>query len=189
MKRPFHWLVSIGTLTLVAGLLVSLAFIFTGLAGMMEKNTLAVLELLFCAMMLLYLFCSILADNTYENKKLAVMAWSLTFITVLAGGFILSGAITFYDIIPFLLLGYVVLAILSIVLTARGISGKGNGAAYLLASLLPLLYTPLCCWAIFGWDSPMGMLIFTPATVLLFGIYVVSDLIYYHSRTKTGNLD
>ena len=184
MKRRIHLLTVIGTLTLAAGLLALVAFVLVGLAGILEDRALAVIELLFCAMMILYLLCSLMADNTCENKKFALAAWGFTSLTALSGGFIMSGQITFYEIIPFLLLGYLVLAIVSVVLTARGISGKGNGMQYLLASILPLLYTPLCSWVIFAWDTPMGMLVFTPTAVLLFGIYVVLDLIYYHSCLK-----
>lgn len=187
MKHRVYFLTIVGTLTLASGLLVSLAFILTGLDRILEEHVLATLNLLFCAMMPLYLLTSLLTDNTCDRKNHALGAWGLTFITALGGGFILSDQITFYQIVPYLLLVYVVLAIVSVILTAYEISGKGNGIAYLLASILLLLYTPMCFWTIFGWDSPMSMLLFTPTAVLLFGIYVVLDLIYYHSWVKTDN--
>ncbi len=184
MKPRIDLLTAMGALTLTSGLLAFAAFVLVGLAGILEDGALAVIELLFCAMMILYLLCSLVADNTCENKKFSLAAWGFIGLTALSGGFITSGQITFYEIIPVLLLGYLVLAIVSVVLTARGISGKGNGIPYLLASILVLLYTPLCSWATFAWDAPMSMLPFTPTAVLLFGIYVVQDLIYYRARLK-----
>ena len=143
MKPRIDLLTAMGALTLTSGLLAFAAFVLSGLAGILEDGALAVIELLFCAMMILYLLCSLVADNTCENKKFSLAAWGFIGLTALSGGFITSGQITFYEIIPVLLLGYLVLAIVSVVLTARGISGKGRERNTIPARIHPgtALYT------------------------------------------------
>ena len=127
MKRRIHLLTVIGTLTLTSGLLALVAFVLVGLAGILEDSVLAVMELLFCAMMILYLLCSLIADNTCENKKFALVAWGFTGLTALSGGFFMSGPIPFHENILFFLPGPLFPSVVSLPFSSRGISPHGEG--------------------------------------------------------------
>lgn len=190
MKR-YYSLLTVGILTLASGALASVALFLASVAGIFEDGALVAIQLVFCAMTFLYLLFSLLADNMLENKKRALASWGLTLFTALAGSVLMSGQIAFYKIkiAPLFLLGDILLVIACIIFTVRGIRGKGNGMPYLLASILALFYTPLCSWAVFAWDSPLSMTPFALPAALLFGIYIVSDLIYYHARLKRTRKD
>lgn len=185
MKR-YHSLLAVGILTLVSGVLASVALFLAVIAGISLGGALVAIQLIFCAMMLLYPLFSLLVDDMLENKKRSLAAWGLTLFTALASSVLMSGQIAFYKIkiAPLFLLGDILLVIACIIFTVRGIRGKGNGIPYLLASILALFYPPLCSWAVFAWDSPLSMTPFVLPAALLFGIYIVSDLLYYHARLK-----
>ncbi len=185
MKR-YNLLLTAGILTLASGALASVSLFLASVAGIFEDSALVAIQLFFCAMTFLYLLFSLLADNMLENKKRALASWGLTLFTAIISSVLTSGQIAFYKIkiAPLFLLVDILLVIACIIFTVLGIRGKGNGMPYLLASILALFYTPLSSSVIFAWDSPLGLTYFALPAAVLFGIYIISDLIYYHARLK-----
>lgn len=188
MKR-YHSLLAVGILTLVSGVLASVALFLAVIAGISLGGALVAIQLIFCAMMLLYPLFSLLVDDMLENKKRSLAAWGLTLCTALAGSVLMSSRLMFHDFNIIFIFGYFILAFACIVFTNDRIGGKGNWTIYMLTTILTLVYPPMSSFVIFALDRPAGMMPFILPIVLMFGACIVMDLIYYRARLKQTNKD
>lgn len=192
MERNTKLLTVIGTVSIVMNVLTLFVIPFNLFAGYFSERMITILGFSSGAMMFLYLLCSVLADQTVDRQR-AFTAWGMSLFTAVAGSVFYGMHLSLPGYISqwfqtwlafFLLLLPMVLLLVAIGLTARGISGKSNGILYLLATIIPTVYLPLYSLFVLGMESISLLLWFVPPASVLFSVFVILDLLCYRSISR-----
>ena len=157
-----------------------------------QDTFLILLSVLSALSMFAYLFCSIRTDKDVNPQK-ALIGWGTVLLSAIFGSVVygvpfsfpagmstqISGALSLLlFMIPVLLI------LISVFANARGVSGKANGVFYLLASIIPVVYAPVCSLTALGFGDPSWLWLPTAIAAPLFTVFIILDLICYQSTER-----